>query len=283
MRNPKDVLSDYDIFPKKSLGQNFLHDPNTVRRIVESAELPENALVLEVGPGTGVMTQLLAETAARVITIETDDRLIPLLQEELTDYPNVQIVHHDFLKIDLAELVGDQPYYVVANLPYYITSAILRKVMDHVNRPQRLVLTVQKEVAERIMEEAGNMSVLSVSVQFYGKPQIITRLNPAVFYPRPDVESAVLRIDVYPTPAVEVGDSATFFKIVRAGFSQKRKQIKNPLKGSLGLKSSVVTALLASVEIDAKRRAETLSLDEWGALCRAYEAYLTTGEIPPVS
>ncbi len=283
MRNPKDVLSDYNIYPKKSLGQNFLHDPNTVRRIVESAELPEGALVLEVGPGTGVMTQLLAETAEKVITIETDDRLIPLLEGELADYPNVEIVHNDFLKVNLEELVGDQPYYVVANLPYYITSAILRKLMDHSNRPQRLVLTVQKEVAERIMEEAGNMSVLSVSVQFYGKPQIITRLNPAVFYPRPDVESAVLRIDVYPTPIVEVGDIEKFFRIVRAGFSQKRKQIKNPLKGGLRLQSGEVTALLASVEIDAKRRAETLSLEEWGALCRAYEAYIATGELPPVS
>ena len=281
MRNPKDILSDYNIYPKKSLGQNFLHDPNAVRCIVDSAELPVNALVLEIGPGTGVMTQVLAENAAQVITIETDDRLIPLLEAELADYPNVQIIHDDFLKVNLTEMVGEQPYYVVANLPYYITSAILRKLLDHSNRPQCLVLTVQREVAERIMEESGKMSILSVSIQFYGKPQIVTRLNPAVFYPRPDVESAVLRIDVYDTPIVEVADVKNFFKVVRAGFSQKRKQIKNPLSGALGLKSKVTEELLTSANIDVKRRAETLSLEDWGALCRAYENYLATGEIPP--
>lgn len=276
MRNPKYVLDEYNIYPKKSLGQNFLHDPNTIQKIVDGAELPENALVLEIGPGTGVMTQVLAERAGHVIAIETDDRLIPLLEAELAEYPNTQIIHADFLKLNLAELVDNQEYYVVANLPYYITSAILRKLMDNPNRPKRFVITVQREVAERIIEEAGSMSILSLSIQFYGKPEIITRLNPAVFYPRPDVESAVLRIDVYDEPIVEIGDNRNFFKVVRAGFSQKRKQIKNSLSGGLGLKSKVVQMLLDTAQIDVTRRAETLNLEEWGALCRAYEDYLTT-------
>lgn len=274
MHNPKELLDFYDIFPKKSLGQNFLHDPNAVMKIVESAELPADALVLEVGPGTGAMTLALCEVARHVIAIETDERLVMILGNVLSKHENVEIIHEDFLKTDLDGLVGDETYYVVANLPYYITSAILRKFLDHPNRPRRMVLTVQKEVADRIMEPPGDMSVLSVSVQFYGKPQIVSRLKPAAFYPRPDVDSAVLRIDVYDKPLIEVGDPHNFFKVVRAGFSQKRKQIKNPLSGGLQLNATQTADLLATARIDPKRRAETLSLEEWGALCRAYEAWL---------
>ena len=276
MSNPKDLLDAHSIFPKKSLGQNFLHDPNAVLRIVESAELPEDANVIEVGPGTGVMTQVLAEASGHVIAIETDERLLPILEDQVDDYSNVEIIHADFLKVDLEELVGDEPYYVVANLPYYITSAIIRKLLDHPNRPQRLILTVQREVADRIMEAPGNMSVLSVSVQFYGKPQIVTRLNPAVFWPRPDVESAVIRIDVYDEPAVDVQDTRNFFKVVRAGFSQKRKQLRNSLGNGLQIKNTEADQLLDQANLDPKRRAETLTLDEWGELTRVYERLVAT-------
>jgi 16S rRNA (adenine1518-N6/adenine1519-N6)-dimethyltransferase len=272
MSNPKDLLDDHGIYPKKSLGQNFLHDPNAILRIVESAELPVDATVIEVGPGTGVMTAVLAESSGHVIAIETDDRLLPILENQVGDYDNVEIIHADFLKVDLEALVGDEPYYVVANLPYYITSAIIRKLLDHSNRPQRLILTVQREVADRIMEAPGDMSVLSVSVQFYGKPELVTRLNPAVFWPRPDVESAVIRVDVYDEPVVVVGDTRNFFKVVRAGFSQKRKQLKNSLRNGLQIKNTAAGQLLERAGIDPKRRAETLSLDEWGALTRTYES-----------
>ena len=262
------------MFPKKSLGQNFLHDPNAILRIVESAELPPDATVLEIGPGTGLLTSELALHAGRVIAVETDEGFQPILEKELAEYPNVEIIWADFLDVDLATLIGNDPYYVVANLPYYITSAILRKILDHSNRPERMILTVQREVADRIMEAPGNMSVLSVSVQFYGKPELITRLNPAVFWPRPDVESAVLKVEVYETPVVEVKDARNFFKVVRAGFSQKRKQLKNSLSSGLGIKNSVGKKLLEEAQIDPRRRAEKLSLEQWGALTRAYERFI---------
>ncbi len=271
MTSPKQLLEDFDIKPKKSLGQNFLHDPNALARIVESAELPADATVVEIGAGTGALTRVLAQTSQRVIAIETDERLRPVLSHTMNDLYNVEIHWGDFLKANLESLIGSGPFYVVANVPYYITSAILRKLLDRPHRPHRLVLTVQKEVAERILAEPGNMSILAVSVQFYGQPVLVTRLNPAVFWPRPDVESAVIRIDVYETPVVDVPDETTFFKIVRAGFSQKRKQLKNALAGGLGLKSSAARRLLETAEIDASRRAETLKLEEWARLSWAYQ------------
>jgi 16S rRNA (adenine1518-N6/adenine1519-N6)-dimethyltransferase len=269
--NPRQLLEDYGLDPKKSLGQNFLHDPNALARIVEAAELPPDALVLEIGAGTGALTRVLAEQVGQVITIETDERLQSLLNEQLAGLENVQVYWEDFLKLDLESLVGQQDYYVVANLPYYITSKILRTLLDHPNRPKRMVLTVQREVADRILAREGEMSLLSVSVQFYGIPQMVMRLNPAVFWPRPDVESAVIRVEVSERPRVDVPDNQSFFAVVRAGFSQKRKQIKNSLGTGLQLKGGATTALLEKAGIDPRRRAETLSLEEWGRLSRALQ------------
>lgn len=268
--SPKQLLDAFEIAPKKSLGQNFLHDPNTLARIVESANLPPDMTVLEIGPGTGALTVLLAEQAARVICIETDTRLQPVLERQLQAFSHVEIQWGDFLKIDLGALLGDAPYYVVANLPYYITSAIIRKLFEHANPPRRLVLTVQKEVAERILAKPGDMSLLSVSVQFYGIPQWVMTLNPAVFWPRPDVESAVIRIDLHPEPNPHVPDIPRFFHIVRAGFSQKRKQLKNALAGGLGIKATALEPILIQAGIEPSRRAETLSLLEWEALYQAF-------------
>jgi 16S rRNA (adenine1518-N6/adenine1519-N6)-dimethyltransferase len=181
-------------------------------------------------------------------------------------------MYEDFLKVDVLRLVGAKDFIVVANVPYYITSKILRNLLDSHRRPRRIVLTVQMEVAERIIAEPGDMSLLAVSVQFYGKPQIVTRLKPGVFWPRPDVDSAVLRIDCYDDLPLDVPDSKTFFRVVRAGFSQKRKQLKNSLSGGLGIKSRAAGDMLDEAGIDATRRAETLSLEEWAALTRAYAA-----------
>ncbi|MBN1964782.1 MAG: 16S rRNA (adenine(1518)-N(6)/adenine(1519)-N(6))-dimethyltransferase RsmA, partial [Anaerolineae bacterium] len=158
---------------------------------------------------------------------------------------------------------------VVANLPYYITSAILRHLLECRPRPERLVVTVQREVAERLIAEPGDMSLLAVSVQFFGRPQIALRLNPAAFWPRPDVESAVVRIDVYGAPPVDVPDEALFFRVVRAGFGQKRKQLRNAISAGLHIAKADADALLGQGGIDPQRRAETLSLDEWAALVRA--------------
>ncbi|MCU0499758.1 MAG: 16S rRNA (adenine(1518)-N(6)/adenine(1519)-N(6))-dimethyltransferase RsmA [Anaerolineae bacterium] len=268
--NPKALLDKYGIQPKKSLGQNFLHDPNVLEKIVNSADLLRDDTVLEIGPGTGALTQKLAEAAHQVYTIELDQRMRPLLEAQLALYPRVTLVFEDVLAVDHLSLVGPGEFVVVANVPYYITSAILRQLLEAPRRPRRIVLTVQLEVAERVSAKPGEMSLLAVSVQFYGKPQVIGKLNPAVFWPRPEVESAILKIDTYDRPIVDVPSEAAFFRVVRAGFSQKRKQLKNALSGGLQLNGADTETLLHTAGIDPKRRAETLTLAEWAAITRVF-------------
>ncbi len=270
--NPKYVLDNFQIVPKKSLGQNFLHDPNALEKIVETADLMPGDTVLEVGAGTGALTVFLAQSKARVIALEIDERLLPILRQQLADCPNVQIVQGDILEINVEQLVGGNDYVVVANLPYYITSAILRHLLEARHKPRRLVLTVQQEVAERLVAAPNDMSLLTVSVQFYGKPTIVTRLNPAVFWPRPDVASAVVRIDVYDQPPVEVPGEDLFFKVVRAGFGQKRKQLKNSMGSGLGLSHADAAKILEEAGVDPSRRAETLTLEEWARITRVVTA-----------
>ncbi len=272
--NPKYLLDTFEIVPKKSLGQNFLHDPNALEKIVATADLRPGDTVLEIGAGTGALTVYLAQSVDRLIAVEIDERLIQVLRHELHDFPHVQIVQADILETDIEELIGPSvflengDYVVVANLPYYITSAILRHLLEAPRRPDRLVLTVQQEVAERLIAQPGDMSLLTVSVQFYGRPHIVTRFNPAVFWPRPDVASAVVRIDVYDSPPVQVPGADEFFKVVRAGFGQKRKQLKNSLGAGLGISHPQAAAILEAAGIDPTRRAETLTLQEWAAITR---------------
>lgn len=267
---PKSLLEEYDISPKKSLGQNFLHDPNTLEKIITTAELMPDDLVLEIGAGTGLLTERLAQAARRVVAVELDERLKPILDRVIAPFPNVSVIYQDILAVNVAELFKPEPYIVVANVPYYITSAILRHLLENEHRPRRLVMTVQEEVADRLVAQPDDMSILSVSVQFYGKPQVTTRLNRAVFWPRPEVDSAVVRIDTYEQPPVDVPDEKTFFRVVRAGFGQKRKQLKNSISAGLALKAEDAAALLESAGIEPRRRAETLTLEEWAALARAY-------------
>ncbi|MEP7287209.1 MAG: 16S rRNA (adenine(1518)-N(6)/adenine(1519)-N(6))-dimethyltransferase RsmA [Chloroflexota bacterium] len=266
--NPKYLMDTFSLDPKKSLGQNFLHDPSALEKIVSTAQLLPEDTVLEIGPGTGALTVYLAQSAARVIAVEIDNRLIPVLEHQLRDFPNVELVQADILDTNVEQLVGDQDYVVVGNLPYYITSAILRHILEVEHKPKRLVITVQQEVAERLVAGPGDMSLLAVSVLFYGCPRIVTRLNPAAFWPRPDVASAVVEITLYDRPPVDVADEALFFKVVRAGFSQKRKQLKNALGSGLGLSHPQAGALLETANVDPTRRAETLSLDEWSAITK---------------
>jgi 16S rRNA (adenine1518-N6/adenine1519-N6)-dimethyltransferase len=267
--NPKALLDEHAVQPKKSLGQNFIHDPNTLDKIVSIANLSESDKVLEIGPGTGALTTRLAKAARQVIAVELDDRLQPVLDEVLTPYPNVWVIYQDILTVDLPRLLRPEPYVVVANLPYYVTSAILKHLLENEHRPRRLVLTVQQEVAERIIAKPDDMSILSVSVQFFGQPRIAARLKPTVFWPRPEVDSAVVTIDTYAIPQVEVPDAKSFFRVVRAGFGQKRKQLKNALGSGLALNGEQTTTLCEAAGIDPRRRAETLTLEEWASLTRA--------------
>jgi 16S rRNA (adenine1518-N6/adenine1519-N6)-dimethyltransferase len=273
--NDRELLHQHGIAPKKSLGQNFLHDPHTLEKIVALAALDPGATVLEVGPGTGNLTRLLAQQAARVLAVELDDRLIPILQATFADQPHVEIIHGDILALDLTDRLSAAPYTVVANLPYYITSAILRTLFEDVPRPQRIVITVQREVAERIIAAPGDMSILAVSVQFYGAPTLAMRLKPAVFWPRPDIESAVITIDVHPAPVVDVPGTDAFFRVVRAGFSQKRKQLRNSLSAGLSIPKTEAEDLLHTADVDPQRRPETLNLEEWAAITRAVDAAVT--------
>ncbi len=268
--NPRDLLETYHIEPKKGLGQNFLHDPNALQKIADSAGIGPQDTVVEIGPGTGALTDVLAQQAARVIAVELDNRLQPLLEARFAHIPNVEFVYADILQTKVGLLTGGNPYLVVANVPYYITGAIMRHLFESDPRPTRMVLTMQLEVAQKLVAKPGDLSLIAVSAQFYAKPRIVAKFPPAVFYPRPEVGSAVVRFDVYPRPPVEVPDEAAFFTVVRAGFSQKRKQIKNALAGGLMRSAEDTAAMCARAGIDPQHRAETLTLAEWGALTRAY-------------
>jgi 16S rRNA (adenine1518-N6/adenine1519-N6)-dimethyltransferase len=275
--NPKSLMDAHQLSPQKSLGQNFLHDPNTLGKIVDAAELAANPLVLEIGPGTGALTTMMAtrHPDAEIVAVELDRRLRPLLEREFAAYPNIRVIWDDILKVNVGEVVAGRPFVVVANVPYYISSAILKHILQHTTpRPSRIVMTVQYELAERVCAVPDDMSVLAVSVQYYGKATLVSRVSSGVFWPRPDVDSAILRVDTYPQPIVAVPDDKLFFRVVKAGFSQKRKQIRNALSGGLQVKSKVAGALLTEAEIDPARRAETLTLEEWGRLTNVYAAHM---------
>lgn len=267
--NPKALLDSYDILPKKSLGQNFMHDPNALEKILASAEPQATDTVVEVGAGSGSLTKRLADAANQVFAIEVDQRLEPLLEERFNDAANVYLVFNDILKTDIATLVGGGDYIVVANAPYYISSAILWHFLESSAPPRRMVLTMQYEVAERIVGAPGAMNLLSIAVQFYGTPRILGKFGPAVFWPRPNIDSAIVRIDTHEAPPVQVPSSALFFRVLRAGFSMKRKQLKNALAGGLPIKAKLARDLLRAADIDPRRRAETLSLAEWARLTQS--------------
>lgn len=254
---------------KKSLGQNWLVDTSYIERILSAAELAPTDTVLEIGPGAGALTRRLAEKAGRVVAVEIDPRFVAALRQELAPLPNVQIVEGDILELEPGALVQGEPYVVVANLPYYITSPILRHLLEAGRPPQRALLMVQKEVAQRICAAPGDLSILGVSVQFYAQPRLEFTVPPSAFRPPPNVESAVVRLDLRPAPAVPDVNREDFFRVVRAGFGQKRKQLANSLSAGLALPKERLTTLLTSTSIDPQRRAETLSLDEWGALTHA--------------
>ena len=261
MHHPKDILNRHHIEPKKSLGQNFLFDENVLDRIVDAADLQPDDVVLEVGPGLGHLTALLAETAVSVVAVELDDRLMPILRHQFAHLDHVTLIHGDILQQN-PEALFARPYKVIANVPYYITGAILRHLLSAPFKPTMLVLTVQKEVAERITAVPPKMSLLAVSTQFYGAVELVSTLKAGSFWPRPDVDSAVVRIDLRGERPLPFTDETAFFRLVKAGFSQKRKQLQKNMR-QLGLEKDAITAILTQAHIDGKRRAETLTLNEW--------------------
>jgi 16S rRNA (adenine1518-N6/adenine1519-N6)-dimethyltransferase len=268
--DPRTLLRQRGIRPSKGLGQNFIVDQAALEKIVAAAELTPGDFVLEIGAGLGALTERLARNAGRVVAVELDERMIGVLREMLSGLDNVALVQGDILALDPTELVRPATRYkVVANLPYYITSAVLRHLLEASARPQRMVVTVQREVAERIVAGPGEMSLLAVSVQFYGQPKLLFHIKSGSFYPSPGVESAVVRVDMHDKPSVPAEDVDGFFRIVKAGFAQRRKQLRNTLAAGLRLPSEEVAARLQAVGVDPKRRAETLSLEEWARVTQA--------------
>jgi len=280
----RQLLRQLGFRPQKSLGQHFLIDKAVLERILSAAELSPKDIVIEIGPGLGILTEGLAKRGARVIAVEVDSKLIALLKKRLAAFPDVKIVHADILKVTPQQLLQENlpaselipGYKVIANLPYYITSPVLSHFLEAQPRPSEMVVMVQKEVGEAIAAAPGKMRLLSVKVQFYSQPAIVSYVPAASFYPPPKVDSAILRLDVYSQPPLiqsGVSDVASFFDIVMHGFRSPRKQLRNSLAHSLGMPPSQVASLLEKAGIEAKRRAETLSLEEWRELWKVFAPF----------
>jgi 16S rRNA (adenine1518-N6/adenine1519-N6)-dimethyltransferase len=261
------VLKRYGLRADKSLGQNFLQDPFALEQIANAAEIKPDDAVLEIGPGLGSLTRYLAVSARQVTAVELDADLLPPLKAILKPHTNVRLIHGDILKLSPSELIDQPDYIVAANIPYYITSAIIRHLLEHEPKPRRMVLTLQKEVADRICAAPGDLSLLALSVQVYGHPAITGRIPSGGFYPAPKVDSAILRLDIYESPLIPHEQMATFFKLIKAGFSQKRKTLRNSLSSGLHIPTAETESMLKQTGIDPQRRAETLSIAEWQALC----------------
>ncbi len=272
------LLERHGLRPKKGLGQYFLTSRSLLDTILRASEPLEERTVLEVGPGLGVLTLPLSYRAKRVVAVEIDDRLIPLLHETVGDRPNVEVVRADILERAPHQFLrngAESPWVAIGNLPYYLTSHLLRHFLEAAPRPERLLVTVQLEVAQRLVAAPGHMSALAVSAQFYGRPRIVGRAPAGAFYPSPKVTSAVVRIDTFEDLPWGVTDEGEFFRLVRAGFAQRRKYLRNALQQGLTPDEDRVSGALASAGIDGTRRAQTLTVEEWA---RLHLAFVKEGE-----
>lgn len=266
----REIIKKYKFKFNKGLGQNFLIDDEILGKIAESAALSNDDDVLEIGPGIGTLTMELAEHAGKVFTIEVDDSLIPILEECLNGYENIKLYHGDAMKVNLMEITGGYlktPFSICANLPYYITTPLITKFFKEGLELKNIVLMVQKEVAERMTANPGgkDYGALSLLVQYYSKPSLVTVVPPASFIPQPKVESAVIKLEVYEKPAVSVMDEKLFFRIIRDSFNQRRKTLSNSLKAS-GIQGAVLEQAFKNTGIDPVRRGETLSIKEFASL-----------------
>jgi len=264
-RGVREALSALGVRSSRRLGQNFLVEPAVLLRILETAQVQPEEAVLEVGPGLGVLTGELLRRAGRVVAVEIDRRLCAWLRRRFAHAPHFTLVENDILKVAPGELMGQAPYLVVANLPYAITSAALRHLLEAHPRPTRLVVMVQWEVGRRIAATPPEMSLLALSVQYYARPEVVARVPAGAFFPIPQVDSAVVRLEVSPQPRLSLPPEA-FFRLVRAAFAHPRQQIGKTLASGLGRPREEVAAALEEVGIDPRRRPETLALEEWEAV-----------------
>ncbi|TVY06811.1 16S rRNA (adenine(1518)-N(6)/adenine(1519)-N(6))-dimethyltransferase RsmA [Paenibacillus cremeus] len=285
-KRTKDLLQKHGLTLKKSLGQNFLIDHNILGKIIGAAELDSTKGALEIGPGIGALTQQLAKAAGHVVAVEIDQRLLPLLEETLGGYPHATVIHGDVLKVDLKQLFaehfqGVSRVSVVANLPYYVTTPIIMKLLEEKLPLENIVVMIQKEVAERMAAKPGGKDYgsLSIAVQYYCEPEIVTIVPHTVFVPQPNVDSAVIRLKVREKPRVEVEDEAFFFEVVQASFTQRRKTIYNNLAARFFTKETKeqLEPILREAGIEPSRRGETLSIEEYAVLSRRLSQALKLG------
>lgn len=283
----KEILNKYGFSFKKSLGQNFIIDPNILRNIVSNANLTENSGAIEIGPGIGALTEHLARAAKKVIAFEIDQRLLPVLADTLSPYDNVKIIHSDILKADVAKVIEEEmpnieDIMVVANLPYYVTTPILLKLLNDKLPIRGFVVMMQKEVADRITAQPGTKQYgsLSIAIQYYVKAEVVMIVPKTVFMPQPNVESAVIRLIKHDTPPVNVINEDFLFEVTRASFSQRRKTILNNLQSGLKegkAKKEIILESLNSCGIEPSRRGETLNIEEFGKLADALYPHFFNG------
>ena len=272
----KEILKRHNLWAKKGLGQNFLIDEKALGKIIEAADLKKSDNVIEVGPGTGFLTEKLIEKAGRVTSVELDKNMVEILKERFKFAENLEVVNEDILKFDLTERrrdsrispsEGSSNFKVVANIPYYITSPLLKHFLQAENRPSVMVVLVQKEVAEKIVGKTGK-SLITIETQLFGRSEIVGIVPALSFHPVPKVDSAILKIEVFNKPLIPEDQIKDFIRLVKFGFSQKRKKLSNTLSAGLHIKSSEMSEILKKADIDPNLRAENLEIGDWGRLAK---------------
>lgn len=275
--NTKELIKKYGIRLTKSLGQNFLTDESVVKRIVDTAEIKSEDLVMEIGPGIGSMTGELAARAGRVVAVEIDRHLIPVLKENLKEFSNLEIINEDIMKVNVKSITGTEhnmAQKVVANLPYYITTPIIMKLLEEENDIELMVFMVQKEVAQRMVAKPGgkDYGALSVGVQYYAQPERVFDVPPHCFIPQPEVDSTIIKLKKNKTPPVNLKDKDMFFKVIKAAFGQRRKTLLNALTNSGGFNKTKeeIREILLGLNIDENARGETLSIEQFASLANQF-------------
>jgi 16S rRNA (adenine1518-N6/adenine1519-N6)-dimethyltransferase len=261
--NVKNILEKFEAKPKKGLGQNFLIDNNILQKIIDASDIKPTDVILEVGPGVGTLTQELAKKAKLVIAVEKDEVMCKILKENLKDFKNIKIINEDILKFKTEE----KKYKVIANIPYYLTSPLIRKFLEEGTQPEEIILMIQKEVAQRICSKVPDMNLLAVSVQFYADPKIIFNVSKNSFWPIPKIDSAIIKIT--PNNSNNINPES-FFKVVKAGFSQPRKQLGGNLSRVLKMKKEEINKLLSKNNLTPNQRAETLTISDWQNLTKSF-------------